>query len=78
MCVFVQEYAGKLKVVKIDCTNANKAVMERYKVYGLPCLIVFSGGAEVEGSHREGAITRKNLVDYIQKHVGLEPATAPA
>ena len=49
--------------------------MEKYKVYGLPCLIVFKDGAQLEGSFREGAITRKDLVKYLEKHVGL---VAPA
>jgi thioredoxin-like negative regulator of GroEL len=71
----MQEYAGRLKVVKINCTDSNKSMMERFKVYGLPCLLVFNGGAEVEGSHREGAISRKDLVKYIEKHVGLAPTT---
>jgi hypothetical protein len=48
--------------------------MEKFKVYGLPCLVVIKGGAELEGSHREGAISRKDLVKYIEQHVGLTPA----
>lgn len=74
----MQEYAGNLKVVKINCTDseATKSLMEEFKVYGLPCLIVFKDGVQVEGSHREGAISRKDLVKYIEKHVGLTPAPA--
>ena len=68
-------FAGNLKVVKINCTDGNKDLMEKYKVYGLPCLIVFKDGAQLEGSFREGAITRKDLVKYLEKHVGL---VAPA
>lgn len=68
-------FSGELKVVKIDCTDANKSLMEKYKVYGLPCLIVYKGGEEVAGSHKEGAITRKQLTEYLQKYVGL---TVPA
>lgn len=68
----LQEFGGQLKVVKVDCTTENKALMETYKVYGLPCLIVFKDGAVVEGSHREGAITRKDLGTYIEQHVGLK------
>jgi len=72
----LQEFEGKLKVVKIDCTDSNKGLMEKYKVYGLPCLIVFRDGEEVAGSHREGAITRKDLGKYIEQHVGLQQVSA--
>lgn len=48
--------------------------MEKYKVYGLPGLIVFRNGQEVDGSHREGAITRKALLEYVEKHLGLVAA----
>jgi thioredoxin 1 len=65
-----KEYDGKLKVVKIDCTDGNKDLMEQYKVYGLPCLIMFNGGAMIEGSLREGAITKKALAEYIQQWTG--------
>lgn len=64
-------FDGNLKVVKIDCTDGNKELMEKYNVYGLPCLMVFRDGDVVEGSHREGAITKKALGEYIEKHCGL-------
>ena len=67
-------FAGSLKVVKINCTDGNKDLMEQYKVYGLPCLIVFKNGEKMAESHKEGAITRKDLVKYLEKHVGV---TAP-
>eukprot|EP00887_Chlorella_sp_A99_P002239 scaffold10.g2239.t1 len=60
-----KEYAGKLKVVKVE-VDPNPAAVERYGVYGLPCLILFKDGAEVEGSHAEGAVTRKVLQEYLQ------------
>ena len=68
-------FGSDLKVVKIDCTDTNKGLMEQFKVYGLPCLIVFKNGEQLDGSHREGAITRKDLMKYLEKHVGV---TAPA
>ena len=69
-----KEYDGKLKVVKIDCTDGNKDLMEQYKVYGLPCLIMFKDGAMMDGSLREGAITKKGLAEYIEKWTGLSAA----
>jgi thioredoxin 1 len=63
----LQEYGGGLKVVKVEA-DANQDLITRFKIYGLPCLILFRGGAEVEGSHREGAITKAGLVQYLDKH----------
>jgi thioredoxin 1 len=37
-------------------------------VYGLPTLIVFKDGKEVEGSKSEGAVTKAKLADYIKKY----------
>ncbi|KAG7670357.1 putative Thioredoxin X, chloroplastic [Nannochloris sp. 'desiccata'] len=67
-----QTFPGSLKVVKVDCTDGNKELMEKYKVYGLPCLIVFKNGVQVEGSFKEGAITKKDLIKYLEKNVGLQ------
>ena len=58
-------------MVKIDCTNGNKNLMEKYKVYGLPCIMVFKNGEMVPESFHEGAITKKGLEEYISVHVGL-------
>ena len=76
-----KEFGEHLKVVKINVTESAKApavkeLMERYRVYGLPCLVVFKGGEELEGSHREGAITKKGLGEYLETHLGLKPAPA--
>ena len=37
----------------------------QYKVYGLPTLLLFSGGQEVEGSHKEGAVTKAVLQKWL-------------
>eukprot|EP00899_Mesostigma_viride_P013893 jgi/Mesvir1/22504/Mv18535-RA.1 len=60
------EYAGKLKVVKVE-TDPNPSLVEKYKVYGLPTLIVFHKGAPVPGSHSEGAITKDKLKKFVEK-----------
>lgn len=64
MCVDLQEYEEKLLVVKID-HDANPKLIEEYKVYGLPALIMFKDGEEIPESRREGAITKAKLKDYI-------------
>lgn len=60
----IQEYEGRLKVVKID-HDANPKLIEEYKVYGLPTLIVFKNGQELPESRREGAITKVKLKEYL-------------
>ncbi|KAL5983033.1 hypothetical protein ACLOJK_017113 [Asimina triloba] len=59
-----QEYEGRLKVVKID-HDANPKLIEEYKVYGLPALILFKNGQEVPESRREGAMTKVKLIEYL-------------
>ncbi|GLC33920.1 hypothetical protein PLESTB_000818000 [Pleodorina starrii] len=66
-----KEYGGKLKVVKIE-HDKNPELIAKYKVYGLPTLIVFKDGEEVAGSKREGAITKALLQQYLTKH-GIMP-----
>ncbi|XP_061368631.1 thioredoxin X, chloroplastic [Gastrolobium bilobum] len=59
-----QEYEDRLTVVKID-HDANPRLIEEYKVYGLPTLILFKDGQEVPESRREGAITKVKLKEYM-------------
>ncbi|PWA44722.1 Thioredoxin [Artemisia annua] len=59
-----QEYEEKLLVVKID-HDSNPKLIEEYKVYGLPALIMFKDGKEIPESRREGAITKAKLKVYI-------------
>ncbi|XP_022762456.1 thioredoxin X, chloroplastic-like [Durio zibethinus] len=59
-----QEYGERLEVVKID-HDANPQLIEEYKVYGLPTLILFKDGQEVAESRREGAITKPKLEEYL-------------
>ncbi|XP_027366646.1 thioredoxin X, chloroplastic [Abrus precatorius] len=59
-----QEYKERLAVVKID-HDANPRLIEEYKVYGLPTLILFKNGEEVPESRREGAITKAKLKEYL-------------
>lgn len=38
-----EEYAGKVKVGKVDC-DSNRQVPMRYNIQGIPTVIIFSGG----------------------------------
>eukprot|EP00803_Ostreobium_quekettii_P005408 evm.model.scf_280EXC.14 EVM.evm.TU.scf_280EXC.14 scf_280EXC:77142-80347(-) len=66
-----KEYAGALKIVKIDI-DPNPDLVEQYKVYGLPTLLMFRNGEAIEGSKHEGAITKDKLIAYIRE-CGVAP-----
>ena len=42
-----KEYAGKVKVAKLN-TDENSEVAARYKIMGIPTIMFFKGGAEVD------------------------------
>ena len=67
-----QEYGPGVKVVKVE-HDANPDLIAKYKVYGLPALILFKNGAYVEGSKREGAVSKPLLIKYLETH-GVTPA----
>lgn len=58
-----------MTVVKVD-HDSNPRLIEEYKVYGLPTLIVFQNGQEVPDSKREGAITKAKLKQYVDNLLG--------
>ncbi|CAD6259083.1 unnamed protein product [Miscanthus lutarioriparius] len=60
-----EEYAGRLKIVKID-HDANPQLIEEYKVFGLPTLILFKNGQEVPGSRYEGAMIKDKFKQYLE------------
>jgi thioredoxin 1 len=61
----LQAYAGNLKVVKVEA-DGNKPLLEQYKVYGLPALLVMKDGQVMDGSVVEGAITKAMLVKKLE------------
>ena len=55
-----QNFDGKVKVVKLN-SDENQPLSLKYQVQGLPTLILFQGGKEVErklGFQDEGALNR--------------------
>ncbi|XP_057961490.1 thioredoxin X, chloroplastic [Malania oleifera] len=60
-----EEYGDRVTVVKID-HDQNPQLIEEYKVYGLPTLILFKNGREVAESRREGAMTKAKLREYVE------------
>jgi thioredoxin 1 len=60
------EYAGKLKVAKVD-VDANGGTAMRYNIRGIPTLLLFKGGRVVE--QRVGAVGKSEVVKMLGSHV---------
>ncbi|MCF6313426.1 MAG: thioredoxin domain-containing protein [Verrucomicrobiales bacterium] len=62
------DYAGKVKVGKVDVNEAvNKALMDKYVDEGIPLILFFKGGEKVEGSL--GLVSKGELEAIIKKHL---------
>jgi len=61
-----EEYAGKLKVVKVD-VDANPATAPKYNVKGIPTLIIFKNGS-VEAK-KVGAMSKSQLAAFIDSTI---------
>ena len=60
------EYAGKLKVGKIDVDSNGQTAM-RYNIRGIPTLLLFKGGRVVE--QKVGAVGKSEVVRMLSDHV---------
>jgi thioredoxin 1 len=63
-----KDYQGKLKVGKMD-VDANSSTPMRYKVTGIPTLLVFKGGQVVE--QIVGYKPKEAIAQAIDKHVAV-------
>jgi thioredoxin 1 len=61
-----KEYAGKLKVAKLDA-DANPNTMQAYGIMGIPTLILFRDGQEVE--RIVGFMPKERLVQKLTPHL---------
>ena len=61
-----EEYAGKIKIAKLDI-DQNRAVTERFKVRGIPTLMLFKGG-EPEAT-KLGAVSKSQLTVFIDSNL---------
>jgi len=59
-----QEYAGKLKVVKMD-VDKNPAVPTRYGIRSIPTLLLFKNGQVVD--QIVGAVPKRMIEDRVKK-----------
>ncbi|MGA2114885.1 MAG: thioredoxin [Bryobacteraceae bacterium] len=64
--VVANEYAGKLKVGKLD-VDANGNTAMRYNIRGIPTLLLFKGGNVVE--QRVGAMGKSDVQKMVDSHV---------
>jgi len=61
-----EEFAGKLKVVKLDI-ESNPGVAQAYNIRGIPALLLFKNG-EVAGQ-KIGALPKQQLKAWISESV---------
>jgi thioredoxin 1 len=67
--VVATEYAGKLKVGKLDVDSNGETAM-RYNIRGIPTLLLFKDGRVVE--QRVGAVGKSEVVKMLDAH--MQPA----
>jgi thioredoxin 1 len=73
--VVASEYAGKVKVGKLDVDSSPSTAM-RYNIRGIPTLLLFKGGNVVE--QRVGAVGKSEVIKMIDCHVDAQaPVAAP-
>ncbi len=61
-----KEYAGKLKIAKLNIDDNQKTPGE-YGIRGIPTLLLFKGGA-VEAT-KVGALSKSQLTAFIDSHL---------
>ena len=62
-----EQYAETAEVVKVNVDD-NTGTVQRYGIKGIPTLILFSGGKEVE--RVVGATSKDSMSKMIEKHAG--------
>ncbi len=61
-----QQYAGKLKVIKID-VDKNPAVAQQYRIQGIPTLLLFHQGKQLW--RQSGVVPAHMLSQVVQQHL---------
>ena|SRR5436305_1406281 len=67
------DYAGRLKVVKLDIDQA-PAIAARYDVQGIPLLVLFKDAKEID--RIVGAVPAAQLRAMLDRHVAPAPGAA--
>ncbi len=68
-----REFAGRLKVVKVNVDEA-PAIAARYRVQGIPLLLVLEDGREVD--RVTGAVPAAQLREVLERHVASATAAS--
>ena len=61
------EFAGKVKVVKIDVDEA-PGVASKFGITSIPCLMIFKDGQKID--QRVGALPKAAMKTWVQSHAG--------
>ena len=61
-----KEYAGKIKVCKLDVDQAQEIATE-YTVMSIPTLLIFKDGKVM--AKKVGTLTKRDLVKFIQPYI---------
>ena len=61
-----KDYQGKVKIGKMD-VDSNSATPMRYRITGIPTLLVFKGGQVAD--QLVGAVPKDQIVKVIQRHI---------
>ena len=69
--VVANDYAGKIKVGKLD-VDANNDTASRYRVGSIPTLLLFKGGRVVE--QRVGAVGKAEVQKMLDPHAAAVQA----
>ncbi len=67
--IVANEFAGKLKVGKLDVDSNGDTAM-RYNIRGIPTLLLFKNGNVVE--QRVGAVGKSEVLKMLDAHVKLD------
>jgi len=61
-----KDYAGKLKVTKMDVDSNPRTAMQ-YNIRSIPTLLVFKGGKIVDQIY--GAVAKRSIVEKLTPHL---------
>ncbi len=61
-----QSHAGQVKVVKVN-TDSEPALAQRFRVQGIPLIVLMRDGAEVD--RRVGAVPQAQLSSWLEEHL---------
>lgn len=68
MVLFWQRWLGVATATGCGDRSTHSFGWHCAQVYGLPTLVLFRDGKEVEGSKREGAIAKAGIISWMEGH----------